>query len=269
LALSILKKGKERGISTLALSDFKESPGKGVSGSIQGARFNLGSPRYFDEEGIDLSLDRRAQIKELQEEGKTVIAIAREGELMGLLGIADPLRPTSKGAVGILRKMGIRVIMLTGDNQAIAADIAGRAGIEEFRSEVAPSGKAEEVRKIKKQGKLIGMVGDGINDAPALATADVSFAMGSGADVALEVADITLMRSNLMSVVDAIHLSRLTLGKIRQNLFFAFFYNILGIPLAAFGMLNPVIAGAAMAMSSVSVVTNSLLLKRWKPNLLT
>jgi Cu+-exporting ATPase len=161
--------------------------------------------------------------------------------------------------------MGIEVVMLTGDNPATAAAIARQTGIREYRAEVLPEGKAAEVCKMKESGKFTGMVGDGINDAPALAAADVSFAIGAGSDVAIEAADITLMRDDLMSVADAISLSRATLGKIRQNLFFAFIYNVLGIPLAAVGLLNPVIAGAAMAMSSVSVVSNSLLLKRWRP----
>ena len=196
------------------------------------------------------------------------MVVGGPGGLSGLLAISDPLRLSSAPAVALLQKLGVRVVMLTGDNQATAAAIAGQAGINEFRSEVAPGQKAEAVEKIKAGGALTAMVGDGINDAPALATADVSFAIGAGADVAMEVSDITLMRSDLMSVVDAILLSRKTLGKIRQNLFFAFIYNILGIPLAALGMLNPVIAGAAMAMSSVSVISNSLLLKRWKPKTL-
>jgi len=155
--------------------------------------------------------------------------------------------------------------MLSGDNAATAQAIAQQAGIKEFRAEVLPQDKAAIVQSFRAQGQLIGMVGDGINDAPALAAADVSFAMKSGSDIAIESADITLMRNDLMSVVDAIDLSRVSLAKIRQNLFFAFGYNILGIPLAAVGMLNPVIAGAAMAMSSVSVVSNALLLKRWQP----
>ena len=186
--------------------------------------------------------------------------------ILGYLAIADQLRNTSIKAVKQLQAMGIEVVMLTGDNDVTAAAIAKRTGITHYRAEVLPQDKAAEVSKMKAQGKFTAMVGDGINDAPALAAADVSFAIGAGSDVAIEAADITLIRNDLMSVADAISLSRATLKKIRQNLFFAFVYNTLGIPLAAIGMLNPVIAGAAMAMSSVSVVSNSLLLKRWKAN---
>jgi Cu+-exporting ATPase len=161
--------------------------------------------------------------------------------------------------------MGIEVIMLTGDNRETAAAIARKAGITRFEAEVLPQDKAERIGALAREGRTVGMVGDGVNDAPALAAAHVSFAIGAGSDVALNIADVTLMRSDLMSVADAISLSRATLRKVRQNLFFAFVYNVLGIPLAAFGLLNPAIAGAAMALSSVSVVSNSLLLKRWKP----
>jgi Cu+-exporting ATPase len=162
--------------------------------------------------------------------------------------------------------MGIEVMMLTGDNYATATAIARQVGITNYRAEVLPQDKAAEIERIRNSGKFIAMVGDGINDAPALAAADVSFAIGSGSDIAIETADITLVRNDLMSVADAVSLSKKTLDKIRQNLFFAFIYNVLGIPLAAVGLLNPVIAATAMAMSSVSVVANSLLLKKWRPN---
>ncbi len=193
-----------------------------------------------------------------------MIVLACEGRLQGYIAIADQLRTSSRNAVEKLTELGIRVVMLSGDNQATAQAIAQQCGIAEFRAEVLPQGKAAIVQSLKAPELLIGMVGDGINDAPALAAADISFAMRSGSDIAIETADITLMSSELMGVVDAISLSRATMAKIRQNLFFAFGYNVLGIPLAALGMLNPVVAGAAMAMSSVSVVSNALLLKRWK-----
>ena len=174
------------------------------------------------------------------------------------------MRPTSLRAVAALKALGIEVIMLTGDNPATAQTVARAAGIARYTAGVMPGDKARQISALKSTGRVVGMVGDGVNDAPALAAADVSFAIGGGSDIAIHAADITLMRSDLMSVVDAISLSRATLRKIRQNLFFAFVYNVLGIPLAAFGLLNPVIAGAAMAMSSVSVITNSLLLRRWQ-----
>jgi Cu+-exporting ATPase len=194
-----------------------------------------------------------------------VIVLADEQRSLGVIGIADEVRPGSAAAIALLKAMKVDVIMLTGDNMTTAAAVAATLGIDRFRAEVLPGDKAAEVGRLKQTGRLVAMAGDGINDAPALAAADVSFAIGAGSDIAIESSDITLMRSDLMGVVNAIRLSRATLGKIRQNLFFAFFYNVLGIPLAAIGMLNPVIAGAAMALSSVSVVTNSLLLKRWKP----
>jgi Cu+-exporting ATPase len=265
LAQAVLAKGQVFKIMPAHLSDFKEIPGKGVTGKVDGETVYLGSPHFLKEEKIEIGFEDQRRIETLQRSGKTVIALSKGIRLSGILAITDPLRPTSARAVTLIQEMGIQVIMLTGDNKATATAIAAQAGIHEFLAEVAPEHKAREVEAFKEKGILTGMVGDGINDAPALATADVSFAIGAGADVALEVADITLMRSDLMHVVDAIRLSRKTFGKIRQNLFFAFIYNILGIPLAAIGMLNPVIAGAAMAMSSVSVVTNSLLLKRWKP----
>ena len=238
-----------------------KSPASGLRAEIDGQPYLLGSPAFVSREGI--ALDEQ-QILALQQQGKTVIALARDGALLGCIAFADHLRASSSAAVAQLTAMGIRVVMLSGDNAATAQAIAQQAGITEFRAEVLPQDKAAEVQSFKAEGKLVGMVGDGINDAPALAAADVSFAMRSGSDIAIEAADITLMRNDLMSVADAISLSRATLKKIRQNLFFAFAYNVLGIPLAVLGMLNPVIAGAAMAMSSVSVVSNALLLKRWQ-----
>jgi Cu+-exporting ATPase len=193
------------------------------------------------------------------------VAVARGGALVGLIAIADRLRPTSAAAVRRLREAGIRVVMLTGDNEQTARAVAAQAGIDEYEAGVMPADKAQAVAWLKTTGAITGMAGDGINDAPALAAADVSFAMGAGSDIAIESADVTLMRNDLNAVADAILLSRATLKKIRQNLFFAFAYNVLGIPLAALGMLNPVIAGAAMAASSVSVVSNALLLRRYRP----
>ncbi|MDP2784801.1 MAG: heavy metal translocating P-type ATPase [Sulfurimicrobium sp.] len=261
LAQAILAQAQERGIDPPAVINFQSISGKGVSGIIAGKTHHLGSPALMLEMGLALDA---ALLQQLQSQGKTVVCVAQESTLLGYLAIADRLRDSSPRAVARLQAMGIEVVMLTGDNHATAQAIANQAGIRNYRAEVLPRHKAEEVEKIKARGMIVGMVGDGINDAPALAAADVSFAIGAGSDVAIEAADITLMRNDLNSVADAISLSRATLGKIRQNLFFAFIYNILGIPLAALGMLNPVIAGAAMAMSSVSVVSNSLLLKRWK-----
>jgi Cu+-exporting ATPase len=242
-------------------ANLREHSGLGLSADVEGQTCSLGSPTFAAQQGVALD---DAQLLALQTQGKSVIAVACGGTLLGLIAFADRLRPSSRDAVARLHDMGVRVVMLSGDNQATAAAIAAQVGIAEFRAEVLPQDKAALVESYKQEGRLVGMAGDGINDAPALAAADVGFAMKSGSDIALEAADITLMRNDLASVVDAISLSRATLRKIRQNLFFAFGYNVLGIPLAAAGMLNPMIAGAAMALSSVSVVSNALLLKRWR-----
>ena len=238
--------------------EFIATPGHGVAGEIEGRRLRLGSPEWTGAAGA-------GQLEQLRQAGKTVVALSEGTRLLALLAVADALRPTSRSAVARLRARGIRVVMLTGDNPATAAAIAREAGIDEFRAGILPGDKAAVVNELKAGGGLVAMVGDGINDAPALAAADVGFAIGAGSDAAVEAADLTLVRNDLAAVDDAIELSHATLGKIRQNLFFAFIYNVLGIPLAAFGWLNPVVAGAAMAMSSVSVVSNSLLLKRWHP----
>jgi len=262
LSRALLEHAQTQQIAPAPTRNFSERSGSGVHAMIGDSGYLLGSPAFITQSGVILD---EAQLRALQQQGKSVIAVARGGTLLGLIAFADQLRDSSRAAVARLHDMGIRVVMLSGDNTATAQAIAAQAGIGEFRAEVLPQDKAAVVQSLKTGDQLTGMVGDGINDAPALAAADVGFAMKSGSDIAIEAADLTLMRSDLMSVVDAISLSRATLKKIRQNLFFAFAYNILGIPLAAAGMLNPVIAGAAMAMSSVSVVSNALLLKRWRP----
>ncbi len=239
------------------VANFQSFAGHGVEGEIAGRMLRLGSPSW-------LELDADPVVVAMQQTGKTVVVLAENGLPLALFAIADALRPTSREAVRRLRARGIRVVMLTGDNVATAAAIAAEAGIDEYRAGILPGDKASAINELKADGGLVAMVGDGINDAPALAAADVSFAIGAGSDAAVEAADLTLIRSDLCGVVDAIDLSAATLGKIRQNLFFAFVYNVLGLPLAALGWLNPVVAGAAMAMSSVSVVSNSLLLKRWR-----
>nr|WP_199064514.1 heavy metal translocating P-type ATPase [Chromobacterium sp. ASV5] len=258
LARAVLEAARERGLPLLPVSAFAAEVGRGVTAEVAGRGLaRVGVPAWIGE-------DARRQAEALQRAGHTVVAVSLDGELAGLLALADQIRASSAQAVAALRRLGVEVVMLTGDNPATAQAIAGQAGIATFRAEVKPQDKAAEVARWQAQGHVVAMLGDGVNDAPALAAADVSLAMGAGSDVAIETADITLMRGDLRHVVDAMRLSRATLAKIRQNLAFAFIYNLLGIPLAAVGLLNPVIAGAAMAASSVSVVSNSLLLRRWK-----
>ncbi|MDD3483000.1 heavy metal translocating P-type ATPase [Azovibrio restrictus] len=250
-----------------AAEDFQNVPGHGVEGRVGVQRLRLGSPDWVLSCITAPDPALLEAVARLQEQGKTVVALAdaEAGSLLGLISIADPLRSTSAAALARLSAAGVRPVMLTGDNPRTARAVAAEAGISDFRAGILPEGKARAVTDLKAGGMLVGMVGDGINDAPALAAADVSFAMGAGSDAAIKAADVTLMRNDLNALADALELSRATLAKIRQNLFFAFIYNVLGIPLAALGFLNPVVAGAAMAMSSVSVVSNSLRLKSWKP----
>lgn len=266
LARAILADLQEAKLLLQAVTDFQAVAGHGVQGTVAGRQLLLGSPSWLFSQG---AMVESGVLSGLQAKGKTVVVLAEPGQaapaVLGLIAIADPLRESSRAAVARLQAMGVKVVMLTGDNRATAAAIAQDAGIAQFEAEVLPGDKAAAVQKLKVGGVLVAMAGDGINDAPALAAADVSFAMGAGSDAAVEAADLTLVKSDLLGVAHAIALSRATLRKIRQNLFFAFIYNVLGIPLAAFGLLNPVVAGAAMAMSSVSVVSNSLLLRRWQP----
>ena len=243
---------------------FGAIPGKGVRAVVEGREIYIGTRNLMHEISVDTE-PAEAVIARLEDEGKTAMLMAADGRLEAVIAVADTLKENSKEAIGALKEMGIEVYMITGDNKRTAAAIARQAGIANVLAEVLPEHKAEEVGKLKKQGKKVAMVGDGINDAPALATADIGIAMGTGADVAIEAADITLLRGDLMLIPAAIRLSRRTMRKIRQNLFWAFFYNTIGIPFAAFGLLNPMIAGGAMAFSSVSVVSNSLSLKRFDP----
>ena len=250
IARALKEAARARGLALAPVRDFANLPGEGVSGEVDGRRLRLTAATPGPES--------------TGQAGTSIALLEGENEL-GRFVLADPLRPGSAAAVNRLAKAGIQVIMLTGDNAATAAAIAKEAGIREYRAQVRPQDKAAAVSALKANGRVVGMAGDGINDAPALASADVSFSMAAGSDIALEAADITLMHNDLNAVVDAVHLSRAVMRKIRQNLFFAFFYNVLALPLAAAGLLNPVIAGAAMALSSVSVVTNSLRLKAWRP----
>jgi Cu+-exporting ATPase len=259
LAAAIVNRAKADGIDLAMPQDAVATAGRGLVGIVDGRSFMIGSPDWLVDQGVALP-----ESQPWRYAGKSVVALAEGQRWLGAIGIADPLRQSSRDAVARLQRLGVEVVMLTGDNAATAAAIAREAGVARFEAGVLPGDKAAAVQKLKAAGKRVGMAGDGINDAPALAAADVSFAMGAGSDVAMEAADITLMRNDLKGVADAVSLSRATLAKIRQNLFWAFIYNVLGIPAAAFGLLNPVIAGAAMAMSSVSVVSNSLLLKRWR-----
>jgi Cu+-exporting ATPase len=234
------------------VQDFQSHGGRGVTGVIDGQAARLGSPAF---------LGRAHAIQ-----GKSVVGVELGGRFLGWIALADELRPTSAAAVARLVAMGIEPVILSGDTPEVVAAVAKELGIRRWKAGVLPEQKAGEIDALRAEGRKVGMAGDGVNDAPALAKADVSFALASGSGASLDVADVTLMKNDLAGIADAIALSRATIRKIRQNLFFAFVYNVLGIPLAALGMLNPVIAGAAMALSSVSVVSNSLLLNRWKPS---
>ncbi len=242
---------------------FEAIPGRGIKAIIGDKEVYIGTRKLLNEKGIETN-NIENTITGLEDEGKTAMLMAIDNKIEAVVAVADTVKENSREAIEDLLKMGIEVYMLTGDNKRTAAAIAKQVGIKNVLAEVLPENKAEEVEKLKKQGKIVGMVGDGINDAPALATADIGMAIGTGTDVAIEAADITLMRGDLRSIPTAIKLSKKTMNKIKQNLFWAFIYNIIGIPFAALGLLSPIIAGGAMAFSSVSVVTNSLSLKRFK-----
>lgn len=248
-------------------SQVSALPGRGVAAEVAGRTLRLGNRCLMTEIGVDLAgLDERARAFEA--EGRSVSWLAeveRSSRLLGLIAFGDAVKPSAAGAVAALHRAGIRTVMLTGDNAGAAAVAARSLGIDEVIAEVLPQDKAEAVARLKEEGRVVAMVGDGVNDAPALAAADVGIAMATGTDVAMHTAGVTLMRGDPALVADAIEISRRTYAKIRQNLFWAFAYNVVGLPLAAFGLLSPLVAGAAMAFSSVSVVANALLLRRWRP----
>lgn len=266
LAKAIVQAAEEKGIALGGASQFEAIPGRGIRAQVEGKTVLVGTRKLMQDHQIDPSAVED-EVRHLEQEGKTAMLAAIDKDLAGIVAVADTVKDSSAAAIEALHQMGMQVMMLTGDNQRTALAIAREVGIAEENviAEVLPEDKAKEVEKLKEQGYKVAMVGDGINDAPALATADVGIAIGTGTDVAIEAADITLIRGDLQGIVSAIRLSRATMKKIRQNLFWAFVYNTIGIPFAAFGFLNPIIAGAAMAFSSVSVVTNSSLLKRYDP----
>ena len=263
LAQAIVQGIQEKGIELGKVQFFEAVPGYGVQATVSGQGVLVGTRKLMQQYGIDVSAVL-PEMEALESDGKTAMLAAINGEYAGLVAVADTIKDTSRGAIGRLQKMGIKVIMMTGDNERTAQAIGKEVGVDAVIAEVLPEGKADEVKKLQQQGKKVAMVGDGINDAPALATADIGMAIGTGTDVAMEAADITLIRGDLNSIADAILMSRKTMRNIKQNLFWAFAYNTVGIPIAAIGLLAPWVAGAAMAFSSVSVVLNSLRLQRVK-----
>ncbi len=265
LAEAIVKGIKEKGFTLLNPEEFEAIPGFGIKAKVEGRELLIGTRRLMQKYNIDIET-AKPKMESLEDNGKTAMLVAIDGQYMGIVAVADTVKETSKEAIKRLKDMGLEVVMITGDNKRTAQAIAEEVGIDAAIAEVLPEGKAGEVKRLQEQGKKVAMVGDGINDAPALAIADIGMAIGTGTDVAMEAADITLMRGDLNSIADAILLSKKTISNIRQNLFWAFAYNTLGIPVAALGFLAPWLAGAAMAFSSVSVVLNALRLQRVKLN---
>ncbi|CAI6079859.1 heavy metal translocating P-type ATPase [Cohnella sp. JJ-181] len=264
LAEAIVSGVRERGIALPDAESFEAVPGYGVLAVVEGKRVLVGTRRLMEREGVKIGATASDAMTRMEEAGKTVMLVSVDGRHAGTIAVADTVKETSAAAVARLKTMGIEVVMITGDNARTAAAIAAQVGISRVLAEVLPEGKAAEVKKLQAAGRKVAMVGDGINDAPALATADVGMAVGTGTDIAMEAADVTLMRGDLASIPDAIEMSRLTMRNIRQNLFWALGYNTIGIPVAAIGLLAPWVAGAAMALSSVSVVLNALRLQRAK-----
>jgi Cu+-exporting ATPase len=269
LARAIVESAKQARIELRDVTDFQSTTGGGVSAKVDGRTVLIGKEKFLADSNVRLPEELTKEAQRLQEKAETTVWLAINGDAAGVLGIADPIKPTTKEAVRELHAMGLKIIMCTGDNLRTAESVARELGIDEFKAEVMPHEKIDIVKNLKSKGAIVAMAGDGINDAPALAAADVGIAMGTGTDVAIESAGITLVKGDLMGIVKAIHLSRAVMHNIRQNLFFAFIYNTLGVPIAAgvlypfFGLLlSPMIAGAAMSFSSVSVILNALRLRK-------
>jgi Cu+-exporting ATPase len=268
LAAAIVAGAEARGLTLSPVEEFRSLTGKGVTGRVDGKRVALGNRRLLEDLSLSLDgFDARAEV--LRGDGQTVMFVAIDGRLAGLVGVADPIKASTPEALALLRADGVHVVMLTGDSRATALAIAGKLGIADVEAEVLPDQKAAVVKRLQAGGQVVAMAGDGVNDAPALAQAQVGIAMGTGTDVAMQSAGITLVKGDLRGIVRARRLSRATMRNIRQNLFFAFVYNALGVPIAAgvlypvFGLLlSPIIASAAMSLSSVSVITNALRLRR-------
>lgn len=265
LAKAVISKAQNLGIEFKEAKDVKAISGKGVGGFVDDVKIYIGTKRLMSELGLNTEVHEQ-KVSEWESTGHTVSFVSNEKDVLGVMAFRDQIKKESKETIAKLKELGIKTVMLTGDNAGAAKTVADELGLTEFRAHVLPQDKSTIVEEYKSQGEIVAMVGDGINDAPALAAANVGIAMSTGTDVAMHTAGVTLMRGNPLLIPDAIEISRLTYKKIKQNLFWAFIYNVIGIPLAAFGLLSPVIAGAAMAMSSVSVVTNALMLRTWKPS---
>jgi Cu+-exporting ATPase len=265
LATAIVNAAKERSIPIAAVTDFQSVTGGGVLGKVGENEVFIGHEAFLKKNGVVITAECHAHSVKMQEEGCTVVVVVLNDKPLGLIAIKDKIKESAPAAIAVLHALGLKLQMITGDALATAQRVAKDLSIDEVAAEVSPKEKLLHVYQARGKDRHVAFAGDGINDAPALAAADVGIAMGSGTDVAMQAAGITLMRPDPRLIVDAIDISRRTTRKIHQNLFWAFIYNVVGIPLAAAGLLNPVIAGAAMAFSSVSVVTNTLLLRRWTP----